>query len=108
LKVARHQTLPNESIDETYAGDHFERRRMGRRRARAVVDLRLGFEQHHRITALSACQRRDDAYRSAAGNDDAGANSISYHISARNFNRAKNNSSAGSGAIASSETVQSD
>ncbi len=72
LKVARHQTLLDELVDEADASDHFESRGMGGRRPGIVVDLVFGFEQGHRVPALRARQGRDHAHRTAAGDDDAG------------------------------------
>ncbi len=71
LKVARHQALLDERLDETDSRDHFERRRMSGRRARTIIDLAFGLEQRYRITLLRARQSRDDADGTSAGDDDA-------------------------------------
>ena len=69
LKVARHQALVDESLDETDSRDHFERRRMSGRRARTIIDLAFGLEQRYRITLLRARQSRDDADGTSAGDE---------------------------------------
>src|SRR5580704_9943026 len=64
------QTARDDVVDEVQALEDFKRRRMSRRGARIVVDPLLGLEDLDRKTLACQRQRRDDADRAAAGNEN--------------------------------------
>ena len=64
------QTARDDVVDEAEAVEDFKRRRVGGRGARIVVDPLLGLEDLDRKTLARQRQRRDDADRAAAGNED--------------------------------------
>ena len=64
------QTARDDVVDEAKAVEDFKRRRMGGRGARIVVDPLLGLEDLDRKSLARQRQRRDDADRAAAGNED--------------------------------------
>ena len=66
LEVAADQALVDELVDEAEAVDVLERRRVGGRRARVVVDLAGGLDQGDAEAALRAGERRHHAGRAAA------------------------------------------
>src|SRR5580704_5525108 len=64
------QTTRDDVVDEPQAREDFKRRRMRGRGARIVVDPLLGLEDLDRKTLARQRQRRNDADRAAAGNED--------------------------------------
>src|SRR5580700_832810 len=64
------QTAGDDVVDEAQAVEDFKRRRMRGRGARIVVDPLLGLKDLNRKTLARQRQRRDDADRPAAGNED--------------------------------------
>ena len=64
------QTAGDDVVDEDQSFEDFNRCRMGGRGARIVVDPLLGLEDFDRKTLARQRQRRDDADRAAAGNED--------------------------------------
>ncbi len=64
------QTARDDVIDEVQSFEDFQRRRVGGRGARIVVDPLLGLEDLDRKALARQRQRRDDADRAAAGNKD--------------------------------------
>ena len=64
------QTARDDVVDEAQAVEEFKRRRMRGRGARIVVDPLLGLEDLDRKTLTRQRQRRDDADRAAAGNEN--------------------------------------
>ena len=64
------QTALDDLVDHAEPGQHFQRRGVGGRRARHVVDFGLGLEHVHRQPLAGERQGGDDSDRSAAGNQD--------------------------------------
>src|ERR1700688_818245 len=64
------QTARDDVVDKAQSFEDFKRRRMGGRGARIVVDPLLRLEDLNRKTLARQRQRRDDADRAAAGNED--------------------------------------
>lgn len=64
------QTARDDVVDEAQAVEEFKRRRVRGRGARIVVDPLLGLEDLDRKALTRQRQRRDDADRAAAGNED--------------------------------------
>src|SRR5580658_664325 len=73
------QTARHDVVDEAQAVEDFKRRRVGGRGARIVVDPLLGLEDFNRKTLARQRQRRDDADRAAAGNENG---ALRRHFSA--------------------------
>src|SRR5580700_8801149 len=64
------QAAGDDVVDEAQSLEDFKRRRMRGRGARIVVDPLLGLEDLDRKTLARQRQRRDDADRSATGNEN--------------------------------------
>src|ERR1700722_19088802 len=73
------QTARDDVVDETQAVEDFQRRGVGGRGARIVVDPLLGLEDLDRKTLARQRQRRDDADRPAAGYENG---TLGRHFSA--------------------------
>ena len=64
------QTARDDVVDEAQAVEDFKRRRVRGRGARIVVDSLLGLENLNRNTLARQRERRDDADRAAAGDEN--------------------------------------
>ena len=71
MEIARHETLCDEWFNEAEPVNHLECRRMGRRRSRAVIYLRLSLQDYNGKIVLCARERSNDTNGTCACDDDA-------------------------------------
>ena len=71
MKVARDQALLDKRLNQAKAIDHLQGGRMGRRRSRAVIYLRLSLQDYNGKIVLCARERSNDTNGTCACDDDA-------------------------------------